>query len=785
MKTRLFIIAALFFCLVCPFNRVTAQDIKNLDVKSMSSSQINQAKQALQNSGLSREQAIAEARKRGASDAQIQQMLQRMAITDKKSGADTTLFSKDADLYRLQDSLEIAGQSKKGAAPVKEVKSASDSANFGSYLFQSKNLTFEPALNIQTPKNYEINIGDEMIINIWGNSVQDYQLNVDRNGQIQIPQIGPVYVAGKTFDEATRMIKQRLIAIYSGMGGAQPNTFAQVNMGRLRSIRVNLVGEVEMPGTYTLPATASVFNALYLSGGPNQIGSFRTIKIFRDNELYRTLDMYDFLLNADQKNNIVLKNDDVIFIPVAEKKVSVKGEFKRTAIFELKNEENLKDLVRFAGGFTDEAYLLNVKIYRKTQEGLKILDIPNTDMNNTNLNNGDLVISEKILKKVENRVIISGSVFRPGEYEWKENMHLSELILKADSIVPNAQVEMGQMTRVNRDSTLSLISFNIKDVLSGKNDIRLEPKDSVMIKSHFELKDKPTITVDGRVRKGGSFEYMENMSVLDAIYLAGGFTEDADSNYVQISRRLTYREVAVLTDKLVDVFTIPLPRTLNANDQSTSFKLMPYDHIYIRRAPGYSEQGTVFIGGEVVYSGYYAIQNKKDRLSDLVKWSGGLTPDAYVEAATFNKVGAGLVGIDLAKIMANPGSRNDLLLDPGDALAIPKKPQTVNVFGEVQNPFATVYAPGKGVMYYIKTSGGWAEKPDKGRIYAKYPDGSSDMTRSFIIHKYPKVKPGTQIIVPVKPERVAHPEKAQFWLAVGSTAGTLAITVISIVNMLK
>ena len=751
----------------------------------MSSSQIEQAKQALLNSGMSREQAVAEARKRGATDAQIQQMLQRMGEGKDKTKADSTLFAKDAEMYRVQDSLKLAKTVKKEKELVKETTTASDSVNFGDYLFKSKNLTFEPVLNIQTPKNHEINIGDEMIINIWGNSVQNYQLNVDRNGQIQIPQIGPVYVAGKTFDEAAKMIKQRLITIYSGMSGTQPNTFAQVNMGRLRSISVNLVGEVEMPGTYTLPATASVFNALYLSGGPNEIGSFRTINILRDNKLYRMLDMYDFLLNADQKDNVVLKNDDVIFVAVAEKKVRTKGQFKRKAIFELKNDENLKDLIRFAGGFTDEAYLLNVKIYRKTQEGLKVLDIMNTDQPNTGLINGDLVISERIRNKVENRVIISGSVFRPGEYEWKENMNLSELIMKADSIVPNAQVEMGQMTRVNRDSTLSLLSFNIMDVLSGKSDIRLEPKDSVMIKSHFELKDKPTITVGGQVRVGGSFEYMENMSILDAIYLAGGFKEDADSNYVQISRRLTYHEAASLTDKLVDVFTIPLPRKLNANDQSTSFKLMPYDRISVRRAPGFSEQGSVLIGGEVVYSGFYAIQNKKDRISDLIQWSGGLTPDAYVEAATFNKVGAGAVGIDLAKILANKGSRIDLILEPGDILAIPKKPQTVNVSGEVQNPFATVYAPGKGVMYYIKSSGGWSDKPDKSRISARYPDGSSDMTRNFIFHKYPKVKAGTQIIVPVKPPSEIHPERAQFWVALGSAAGTLAITVISIVNMLK
>ena len=785
MKYRHFIITFLCFTTFFLFYSAEAQDIRNLDINSLNSSQIMQAKQALQNSGLTRDQAITEARKRGANDSQIQQMLKRMDEADSRKRVTTVSGKEDINSFVLQDSLEAVSQREPKLDTSNLANATSDSSNYGSYLFNSKNLTFEPNLNIQTPKKYEISIGDEMIINIWGNSVQDYQLTVDKNGQIQIPQIGPVYIAGKTFEEVTRMIKQRLIAIYAGMGGSQPNTFAQVNMGRLRSIRVNLVGEVEMPGTYTLPATATVFNALYLSGGPNEIGSFRTIEIRRDNELYRTIDMYDFLVNGDQKDNIVLKSDDVIFIPVAEKRVRVTGEFKRKAVYELKESENLQNLVQFAGGFTGDAYMLGVKIYRKNQEGMQILDISTADLSKTSMNNGDLVVSQKTLQLIENRVSISGSVYRPGDYEWKENMTVSELIIKADSIIPDAMVEMGQITRLNPDYTLKVISFNIKDVLIGKNDVKLEPKDLVLIKSHFDLIDRPTLTVDGRVRKGGSFEYKENMSVLDAIYIAGGFTEDADSNFVQISRRLTYKEAASITDKLVDVFTLQVPRTLNANDQSTSFKLEPYDHIYIRKAPGYIDQGRVFIGGEVTYAGYYAIQDKKNRISDLTTWAGGLTPQAYIEGASFSKIDAGKVGLDMKKVLAHPGSLNDLLLNPGDSLYIPKKPETVNVLGEVQNPFAKVYIPGKSVKYYIKNSGGWGDSPNRRKVYVIYPDGSSDMTRNFIFSTYPRVKPGSQIIVPKKQERGPRPEMAQMWLAIGSTAATLTITVISIVNMLK
>jgi protein involved in polysaccharide export with SLBB domain len=762
-----------------------AQNLNNVNVQSLSTDQINQAKKALGSSGLTPQQAAAEARKRGASEAQIQEMVKRMEGTSQKKGNDTIYRGEPNNLYLIKDSLDKTEERK--AAEKQKVGSGPlvDSGIFGSYLFNSKNLTFEPSLNIQTPKKYEVNIGDELIINIWGNSVQDYQLTVDKNGQISIPQVGPVYIAGKTFDEVSRLIKQRLISIYAGIGGAQPNTFAQINMGRLRSIKVNLVGEVVVPGTYTLPATATAFNALYLSGGPSKIGSFRNIKIYRDNVLIQSVDIYDFLLNGDQKDNVVLKNDDVIFVPVSEKTVVVKGEFKRNATFELKDNENLEKLVAFAGGFTDESYLPNLKVYRKTQDGLKIFDISGTNLASTDLTNGDLLVSQKVRNTLENRVTISGSVFRPGQYEWKEKMTVSELILKADSIMPEAMVEMGQITRLNTDYSLSQISFNIKDVLAGKNDVVLRPKDSILIKSNFQLKDKPTITVDGRVRLGGSFEYKENMSVLDAVYLAGGFTEDADSNYVQVSRRLTYKEAASLTDKLVDVFTIPLPRILNTNDKSSSFKLSPYDHLYIRKAPGYVDQGRVYIGGEVVYAGYYAIQNKKNRLSDLLTWSGGLTTDAYLEGATFSKVDAGKVGLDLRKIIINPGTLNDLLLTPGDSLTIPMKPETVNVIGQVQNPFAKVYVPGKPVKYYVKNSGGWGATPDKRHLYVTYPDGSSGMTKNFVFIFFPKVKPGSQIVVPKKPEHVIRMDLAQMWLAIGSTAATLTITVISIVNMLK
>lgn len=782
MKTKLRLIALIVIGLSAFQSPVLAQ-VKNIDVKNLSSSQIRQAQQALGSSGLSVDQAIAEARKNGASEIQIQQMMKRMGMKELGAAIDTIKLTPDSNQYLMLDSLQRNEQEKPSGDS--GIDLPLEKENFGSYLFRSKNLTFEPSLNIQTPKNYEINIGDEILINIWGNSVRNYQLNVDKNGQIQIPQIGPVYIAGQTFDNAAKLIKRRLIAIYADLAGQQANTFAQVSMGRLRSIHINMVGELSMPGTYTLPATATVFNALYLSGGPQKYGSFRNIEIHRDGKLLQTIDIYNFLLKADQSDNIILKSNDVIFVPIAKKRVEITGEFKRKAFFELREDESLEDLVSFAGGFSESAYTLNVKLYRKTQDGINIFDIPVENMNTTSLQDGDIIIAEKIREEVENRIVIAGSVYRPGEYQWSKGILLSELIQKAEGIVADAEVEMGHLSRLNPDATLSLIAFNVHEVINGINDFQLEPKDYIMIKSHFDLKDKPTITVDGKVRQGGSFEFQDNMSVMDAIFLAGGFREDADTNFVQIARRLNYDEAALLSDKLVDIFSIPISRSMRVKGGESGFALMPYDRVYIRKAPGAIEHQTVQINGEVQYAGYYAIQNKKDRISDLIEWSGGLTPEAYVEAATLVKVEAGPVGINLQKILDNRNSRFDLKLSPGDVLTIPLKPETVNVFGEVQNPFAMVFEPNRSVKYYIRKSGGWGQSPHKRRIYVTYPDGSSAMTRNFLAWRYPKVKPGVKIHVPKKPARPKTGNTVATLLATASTAASVGIAITTLASLIN
>jgi len=728
---------------------------------------------------LSTQDAANIARQKGATEQQIQDFQNRTQGDNNSSESVIT------------DPVEEASQQVEEQQDVeKSQRKTGFSANgriFGSYLFNNKNLTFEPSLNIQTPKKYEISIGDQILINIWGNSQNNYQLTVNRNGQIMIPDVGPIYLAGLTFDAAETKIKQRLTSIYSDMGSNNPETFAQINMGQLRSIRVNMVGDVSTPGTFTLPVTATVFNALYLSGGPNKIGSFRNIKIIRNDKIVKTIDIYKFLVNADPSDNILLKDDDIIFIPPAEKRVAVYGQFKRNGLFELKEGEMLNELIRFAGGFTEDSYLPKTQIRRKTQQGQQILDIAFDQISSTPLINGDQVNNEKILESFENRVTIAGAVYRPGEYEWIEGMTLMQLIIKADSLTPDAFQNRGLITRYNPDLTTTTIPFNVNEIASGTSNMILQQEDMVLIKSHFELKESAFITVNGEVLAPGRFNWSDNLTLGDAIFLAGGLTEGADSTFIEVSRRLSYVEASQLSDQLVHIHTLNLSRNLGISRNDAEFILKQFDNISIRRAPGFRNQGTALISGEVTYAGAYAISNKNQRISDLVNLAKGITPQAFTEGATLYRTSAELgseqVAIDLNEILKNPGSEVDLFLNNGDRLNIPEYMQTVKIGGNVQNPFSITFENGKNAKFYINRCGGFNSDADKKRVFVKYANGTTAVRKGFIFKTYPAVNPGSQVVVPKKPERKRM--EAGAWLAIASVMASIAVSVATIANLSK
>lgn len=752
-----------------------AQDVKNVNVNTLSQEEIQKAQKAMLDAGLSEEEAIQLARQRGATEQQISDFRKRLSEQD----------TSKQNMYNLYEEPEVLPENEQETENSERTSEFDKELQvFGAYLFNNENLTFEPQVNIQTPKNYEIGFGDQLLIHIWGNSQNNYQLRVNNNGQIIIPDLGPVYVAGLSFDEAEKKIVKNLTSIYADMGGDNPGTFAQLNMGQLRSIRVNLLGEVVTPGTYTLPVTATVFNGLYLSGGPNEIGSFRNIKVIRDNKVEKLIDIYKLLVDADPSDNITLKDGDIIFVPPVEKNVVVNGEFKRNGIFEIKEGEMLNDLVRFAGGFNAAAYTANTQIIRQTQSGQQIIDVAFNQLNTTPLVKGDTIQNSLITDRFENRVSIEGAVYHPGEYEWTEGLTLAQLINKADQLLPEAFKGRGLITRYNADRTTSAIAFDVKDISSGKQNIVLQADDEVLIKTHFDMKEQPYITVNGEVLDPGAFNWSKNMTLGDAIFLAGGLTEGADSTFIEIARRLSYRDATVLSDTIGHVLIANISRGLQFGKNDAEMILQPWDQVSVRTAPNFRQNESVIISGEVTYAGAYAITNKQMRISDLVEMAGGYTPKAYLEGATLNRfseeLGSEQVAINLQDILNNPKDSKDLLLKNGDQLNIPEFMQTVKIIGSVQNPFSITYETGRNARYYVNRTGGFQSQANKSKTYVQYPNGETAVTKGFIFKRYPKVTPGSVVVVP---EKVEKERNQGAWLAIASTMASLAVSIATIVSI--
>ncbi len=776
MKKLLNLALAICFCLTIS-NTLFAQNVSNIDVDSQSTKDIEKAQQAMHEAGLTLDQAAEIAKQKGATNEQIQEFEQR--ISSEENDKD----SKNKEISSLNQ-IEKPEKEDNTEQSTRETSFEVEDNIFGNKLFNNNNLSFEPNHNIQTPKNYEIGISDQVLIQIWGNSQNSYQLIVNKNGQIVIPNVGPVYIAGLTFEKAEEKIKEQLTKIYADLGGKQPGTFAQVSMGQLRSIQINLVGESRTPGTYVLPVTATLFNALYLSGGPNQIGSFREIKLIRDNQLFKTIDIYKFLVDADPSDNILLKDNDIIFIPPASKRVTIEGAFNRNGIFEVLNGEHLNDLARYAGGFTDAAYLSNVQINRKLQNGQQLLDVAYDDFSTTELKNGDVINSNLIVEEYKNRVTINGAVYRPGDYEWKSNLTLKELILKADSLNKDVYQKRGLITRLNADKTTQTIPFDINRIMNGLDQITLQPEDIITLKSHFEIGEQPYLTISGEVMNPGVYEWSDSTTLSDLIYISGGLKEGADSTYIEVSRKLSKKEASQYSDTLLKVFIIDHNRDLAVQD--ASFKLQPFDHISVKMAPGYREQGSATITGEVKYTGTYAIRNRGQKISDLLELAKGTTPHAYLEGATLNRyseeLGNEQIAINLKKIMKNPGGIYDLQLRDGDLINIPTLAQTVKVTGAVQNPYSITYDDSKKLKFYINRVGGFGSKAHKKKVYVKYPNGYTLATQSFMIRKYPPIVSGCEIVVPEKPEREGNLGQ---WLSAASTLSSLAISAVAIVNLSK
>jgi len=772
----------------------------SVDVNSLSDAQIQKIMAEIQSRGLSQDQAIALAKAQGASQTQIDQLTTR--IQQLQMNPSDSLSTNKGDFSSVNSSKKAYSSPKARIDVSEKTKKI-----FGYQLFNSQNLSFEPAVNIPIPQSYILGINDQLTINVWGASQTKYQLIIDKNGAITIPDVGPIFLAGLSFEKGQSLIRSRLMAIYSGMAGEFPNTWAEVSLGAVRSMKINVIGEINAPGTYTLPSTASAFNALYLSGGPNENGSFREIRLIRDGVTFKTIDVYDFLINADPTANVQLREQDIIFVPNYKTRVEIAGEIKRKGIFEIKTTETMSDLIRFAGGFGDKAYSHSLTVIRNNDREREVRSVADTDFGKFALQNGDSIRADSILNRFSNRVAIKGSVFHPGNYELTPGMKLSDLIKKADGLREDAFMTRGLISRIKEDNSPENISFDLKEVMQGSNDIILRKEDKVLINSIFKMREKRIVNIVGEVMKPDTLEYQENMTLGDLIFKAGGFREEADISVVEVSRRLNYEEAAKVTDKMNDIFQFALTRDLKLSQTDASFKLMPFDEVYVRRAPGYRNQGTIQITGEVIYAGTYAISDKNEKISHIIKRAGGLIPGAFVTGATLTRTyklseaeiekkkqlmkrdttlrdslitlkNTYPVGIELEKILANPGSSIDLLLQPGDVINVPRQLQTVKVSGNVMNPLALTYEKNIKLRRYIDRAGGYDDRAKKSRTYVVYPNGTTASTRGFIFRKIPKITPGAEIIVPKKPEKADNTMK---WIAIASALGTMATAVATLV----
>ncbi|WP_092460838.1 SLBB domain-containing protein [Thermoflavifilum thermophilum] len=797
-------------------------NLGNVQVDQLSDEQVRQFMLQAQQSGLSDAQIAQMALARGMSTTELQKLQARIA----RIRAQDSLQLQSLRQAGLQDTgLHRFGYVSGDTTSVARLMHALDALRphiFGEELFRNPNLTFEPDLNIPTPKNYQVGPGDEIVIDIYGYSEASYRLIVSKEGSINIPYIGIVYVNGLTIDEAAQRIKSKLSTVYSTI--ATGKTSVQVSIGRIRSIKVTLLGEITQPGTYTLPSLATVFNALYASGGPTPNGSFRDIEVIRNNKVIDTVDVYDFLMKGDQSKNIRLQDQDVIRVPVYQTHVLITGQIKRPGIYELKPQETLSDLLHYAGGFTDSAYTASIKAVQLTPTQKKVTDIPANQYVVFQPQNGDQYYVSSILDRYLNRVIIQGAVYRPGTFALTQGLTLKQLIEKADGLREDAFLPRGYIVRLNPDLTTSIVQFNVANIMNGTDpDITLQREDVVQIYSIFDLRDQYTVSIEGAVRNPGTYRYADSMTLEDLIMQAGGFQEGATPRKIEVARRVKNSNPLSDSARLAQVFEVSVNRDFSL--KARQFILQPFDVVVVRLEPGYEVQKQVRIEGEVLYPGIYTLTSRNERISDLIKRAGGLTAFAYPEGASLRRPYKNLadtsltpqermnilarlqggittdstsrleqmemlqrprnelVGIELKEILQHPGSKYDLILKEGDVITIPSELQTVQINGEVLYPSSTPFEKGRGVKYYISRAGGFSLNAKKNRVYVLYANGFVKGTGHFLfIRDYPKVEPGAQIFVPRKPER----QKVTVGEVFGFTSSVVSLTaaILAIVRLL-
>lgn len=693
---------------------------------------------------------------------------------------------------------------------------------FGRDIFNNQMLSFQPNMNMATPSNYSLGAGDEVIVDVWGASQQTFTETISPDGVIVIEGIGPCKIGGMSVGDATAYLRSRLGRFYSDCN-------IQLSVGSTRSIQVQVMGEVNVPGTYTLSSLSSAFNALYAAGGVSDIGTLRDIKVYRGGRQVASIDVYDLLLNGRSKGNIILADNDIIIVGPYDALVEIRGKVKRPMFYEMKKNESMSTLLSYSGGFTGDAYKKNVRVTRKNGSEYSIHTVGEFDWNSFTMDDGDSVYVDSVVARYSNMVEVRGAVFHAGMYQMDGSINtVRELVKAAEGLREDAFTARAVMHRQKEDLSLEVLPVDIKGVMDGTvADIPLRKNDVLFIPSKTDMDGERTLNITGEVNYPGVYVYADNTSLEDLVLQAGGLTEAASTVKVDVYRRISDSHALEDDNSLTETFTFALKDGFVV-DGEQGFTLEPYDQVVVRRAPTYTEQKNVAVSGAVNFTGSYAMTNKNYRLSDLVKAAGGLSSLAYGKGARLERrmteeerkqqeaslraaqislyeeamqsdgknydlaradsllqmkldVGTTFpVAINLDEAMENPGGIEDIQLREGDRLVVPLYSSTVKISGDVMHPISMNYKKGESLKYYIKHAGGYGDNARKNRVYAVYMNGSVEL----LSHSSAKaVQPGCTIVVPSKNKK--NKMTTAEYAAMGTSAASIATMMVTIANILK
>ncbi|MGN1242228.1 MAG: SLBB domain-containing protein [Alloprevotella sp.] len=701
----------------------------------------------------------------------------------------------DAFDFVLPDSLDMMFPDKLGDGKDKGKKKEV----FGRNIFNNKNLTFESDMNVAIPQNYRLGPGDAVYIDIWGASEQSVTATVSPEGTITIEGCGPVNVNGLTVAQANQRVKGVMQRHYAGSN-------IQLTVGQTKTISVNVMGEVQNPGTYTLSAFATVFHALYMAGGTNDIGTLRNIKVYRGGKLISTVDIYDYILNGNLKGNVTLASDDVIAVDAYDCLVDITGKVKRPMVYEMKSNESLATLLKYAGGFAGDAYEDVVHVVRKKGGRFSVYSLDEYSRADFHMCDGDSVAVDSTLNRYTNMVEAKGAVMRPGKYQYGSNITtVSQLLATAGGLAENAYAEHAILRRRKADRSLEVLSINPRAIMDHTQpDVALQNEDELFVPDRTAAQEERTLTIEGEVIYPGTYDFAENMSVEDLILQAGGLKDAASLVKVDVARRQRDKAAVTSSNNVAQMFSFKIKDGFTI-DGEKDFILEPFDEVYVRRSPDYVEQQHVTIQGEVAFPGTYTITKKGMRLSELINMCGGILPEGYAKGARLERKlteaekirqrqllrmsttsdsldmskleisDIRFVGIYLDKALANPGSEWDLVVQEGDRLIVPLFNNTVSVQGEVMYPNTVGFKKGEKLNYYINQSGGYSLRAKKDRVFAIHMNGTVTRVKSA-----KDIEPGCEILVPAKRKR--QQLSITQILSLGMTFVTLGSVIVSVMK---